>query len=118
MLEFLDDIYYIDFKEVDKFLVSDKSYEEGETITEEFTKYYGDNNNLINEEITTTKNHKNKEINGVRYDIIRGFINDLGDSDNGETKDAIGRTKIDELGIRFKLAFNTLLFYNILKKLD
>ena len=117
MFEFLGETYYIDLKKIDKILISDSSFEEGVTPSTEITTYFDAANAQVSKEIIETEHYNNKEINGVRYEIIRGFITDLGESEI-TNKDEIGRIKIDELSIRFKLAFNTLLFYNILKKLD
>ena len=67
---------------------------------------------------TTTKEHiTHKEIDGVRFEIIRNFISDIGD-ENYEEDPKLGDSSLEKTSIRFKLAFNTLLAYDILKKLD
>ena len=116
MFEILGEEYYIDFDRIDEILVSDKSYEAGDDITTETINNYDHDGKIIGYNEVITKSHKNREINAVRYETIRSLIDDLGDA-SVDVLDSIGRTDSDKLTIKFKLAFNTLFAYEILKTL-
>jgi hypothetical protein len=111
MIEIFGEIYYIDFDQIDKFLGWDPQLKAGETVETQTTNILDGQGKLLSTEIIETKSTKPKEINGVRFDLIRNFIEDLGDvtSDN-EDKPA-------DMNLGFKLAFNTLRAYGILKPL-
>lgn len=114
MIKIFGEYYYIDFEEIDFFLE------------------LSDNDLVVNKETTTTSNPdgtvtktetdkeyvKSKEINSVRFELIRNFITDLGDEVQDEEEDEmLGNKNLGKTSIRFKLAFNTLLAYRILKKM-
>jgi len=121
MLKIHGKLYYIDFEVIDNFL----SMEDGDVSsniqkTETITRIYNEENVLLSTESTEEDNIKHKEINGVRFEIIRNFIEDLasGDTVQEDYDDKLGSRNLTKMSTRFKLAFNTLLFYNILRKLD
>ena len=67
----------------------EKKYYETVKDTEEFkiaNRTRANNWYMKNQKARQESYNKNKEINGVRYDIIRSFINDLGDSDESVTR--------------------------------
>ncbi len=116
MIELFGEVYYIDLEELDEMLLLDK--DAGNKITTkdvvEVANALGD----LESTTTTTREHiKHKEIDGIRFEIIRNFISDIGD-ENYEADPKMGEASLEKTSIRFKLAFNTLLAYNILKKLD
>ena len=77
MFKILGELYYIDFEELDAFLILDENYEEGITESIEITKNFDATAKITSSSEKTIRNHKMKEINGVRYDIIRAFIEDI-----------------------------------------
>jgi hypothetical protein len=124
MIELFGEVYYIDFAELDKILLLDKDAKgrvkkDGVSkITTKDIVELRDKNGILQTTETTTREHiKHKEIDGVRFEIIRNFISDIGD-ENYEEDPKLGDSSLEKTSIRFKLAFNTLLAYDILKKLD
>lgn len=118
MIEFLGNKYFIDFKALNKFLMTDMpTQEKTYTETETETTYDADGN-VLNTLVITRVKDKPKEINVIRYDIIRGFIDDLGgiDGNEGDEEDyQLGVNNLDKMSVRFKLAYNTLYYYDIIK---
>lgn len=116
MIRLFGEIYYIDFEELDTFL----AFDDKEDVIE--TKKIVENINedgKIDRQITKEEHIKHKEINGVKFDLIRQFISDLGDeTDENEEDPMLGRNSLEKTSIRFKLAFNTLIAYEILKKFN
>lgn len=117
MIEIFGKLYYIDFGVLDKFLsMEDTKKDTIETVVESV-----DVNGHVTKKTTTTDNVKQKEINGVKFEIIRNFIDDLGLSAEDNTEDydsALGSRNLKNMPLRFKLAFNTLVYYNILRKVN
>lgn len=116
MLNIFGSTYYIDLMELDSFLLLDSSQDK-DTTTKTVESWNGDNN-FAGKDVIVDEVIKVKEVNGVKFEIVRNFISDLSDGADGEFDDTLGSRNLDKLGVRFKLAFNTLTHYNILKKLN
>jgi len=114
MVDILGQMYYVDFKELNKFLMSDESFLSGTTEEIENTEIFNEEGNILTTSKVVTTKEKPREINVVRYDIIRGFIDDIGAQDDEEDS-ALGANNLTKMSVRFKIAFNTLDYYNILK---
>jgi|TARA_R110000851_G_scaffold848_3_gene2882 hypothetical protein len=124
MIELFGEVYYIDFAELDKILLLDKDAKGSvkkdgvsKIITKDIVEVKNEHGILLSTETTTREHIKHKEIDGVRFEIIRNFISDIGD-ESFEEDPKLGEHGLDKTSIRFKLAFNTLLAYDILKKLE
>ena len=111
MIKLFGEIYYIDFEELDEFIAMGS--DDNEKTVELIEKLDSDAEPYEAERIT--KEHlKHKEINGVKFELIRNFIADIGDEpDEGDA--TLGGHMLEKTSIRFKIAFNTLVAYNILK---
>lgn len=121
MINVYGGLYYIDFDELDEFLlVKSNEYPNGIKTTKETVKRYDVNNLVYNTEEIEKEHIVHKEINGVKYDLISRFVEDLSLSSDemGETDPKLGSRNLEKASNRFKLAFNTLVYYNILKKID
>ena len=122
MLDIFGKKYFIDFEVLDDFLLIDGSVNQDNIQkTERIIQLFDETGKIVSKEVTIDDNIKHKEINGVRFELIRNFIEDLasGSETNSEDYDeTLGSRNLKKMPMRFKLAFNTLLFYNILKKLD
>jgi len=118
MIRLFGEIYYIDFDVIDGFLNSDSSLKPGEVEEIEEIIYYDDKGEVVSRQVTKHKTQKPREVNGVRFDIIRGLIADLGDGEEDDSKDELGIVKLADMKVRFKLAFNTLTAYRILKPIE
>jgi hypothetical protein len=115
MIEILGELYYIDFDEFDAVLLLDNKTDNLKTTKKVET--LNSVNVITQTEITYDEEISHREINGVRFEILRNFISDLGDEPD-EADIRLGKTSLEDMSIRFKLAFNTLLAYDILKKIE
>jgi hypothetical protein len=109
MIEIFGEIYYIDFEIIDKFLTSEPALKRGTITDKETTKILDKDGQVTSISETTHETQKSTEINGVRFEIIRGFIDDISNASVEPTD------KLDDMSIGVKLAFNTLTAYQILK---
>jgi hypothetical protein len=116
MIDIFGEIYYIDFEQVDLFLGWDPKLKAGEVTETQQTKILDGEGNLLSTEIIETTARKPQEINAVRFDLIRNLIDDLGDEQANDSDIALGE-KPENMSLSFKLAFNTLRAYQILKPL-
>jgi len=118
MIKVHGEFYYIDFKVLDDFLLIEDKNSNNIQTTKETIREYNEDMKLYNTKEIEKEHIKHKEINGVRYDLISRFIEDLVLSydDDGETDPMLGSNNLEKLSNRFKLTFNTLVNYNILKK--
>lgn len=72
--------------------------------------------NIISKEVTTTTSERGWEIDGSKYDTLRMMLEIIMD-DVDETDDTLGVDRaLEKLGLSYKIAFNTLLSYGILKE--
>lgn len=117
MIKLFGEYYYIDFEELDDFLLLDKDAKD-KVSTTKTTKVFDESAQMANSKTVEVAEHiKHKEINAVKFELIRNFISDLGDEPNEEDY-GLGSNNLTKTSVRFKLAFNTLLVYGILKKMD
>lgn len=112
MIEIFGEIYYIDFEIIDKFLISDPQLKSRIFVEKQITKIKDEKGKLISTTEISNETLKPSEINGVRFEIIRGFIDDICDA-NSEPGD-----KLSDMSLGVKLAFNTLTAYQILKPIE
>lgn len=117
MIEFGGTVYYIDLAHMDKLLVIPLS----PVIETETTTIKDESGEIVQVEIMETKiDAKNKEVDGVKYDIIKMFIEViLGYRDDGDGDSILGADHVlDKKPLSFKIAFNTLLTNGILKEME
>jgi len=116
MIKIFGDLYYIDFEKLDVFVADGQK----ENVFKTVDKEYNYDNELVKTKIIETAEPTTKEVNVVRYEIIRNFIDDIsmagGTSD--EHDEMLGSNNLIKTDVKFKLAYNTLIFYKILKKID
>ena len=113
MIEFGGVIYYIDINALDKIILLETS-DKITTVHEK--KMYNHKNEQIGSKIYTTTNERDKEINTPRYDVIRMMLEILVDNDE-EFDDTLGVDRaLENTSLGYKLAFNTLFEYGILKE--
>ena len=106
--------YYINFEALDALISNDESLAAKE-VSEKEIKTFRDNVGAIisSEEIIRTY-QKNKEIDGARYDSMGLMLNILLTTDF-ELDDALGLNRgLMNAPLNWKIAFNTLLKYNVL----
>lgn len=117
MIEFGGKTYYIDFNAIDKLIGDEKALKAQKITDVEETEVFDATNTLINKQITTTKYNKGKEIDLSKYDILKMMLEAVFDDEdiNGDTALGVDRI-LDKAPLSYKLAFNTLLKYGILKE--
>ena len=117
ILEFGGIAYYIDFDGLENILKPDEDLESGE-IEESETKTTYMQNGIEKTEITIKKYHKRKEIDVSKYETFRMLIEILL-TYNEESDDTLGPERgLNSTPLPFKIAFNTLVKYKILRELE
>ena len=115
-LEFGGKNYFIDFENLDDFLwVDDLDREVSET---EIIIRKNENDEVVNSEEIRRENINQKEINGVRYEIITGMIQTVLEHSAGDDDDDLlgAKRALEKMPFAYKLAFNTLIKYEIIKE--
>lgn len=113
MIEFGGTIYYIDLESVDK-IVNTPS---GNMITKETKTYLNEKGKVISSEVNENTFERPSEMNSVKYDFIRVLLEVVMDDDPDETDATLGHDRIlDKTPLSYRIAFNTLLKYGILKE--
>ena len=109
--------YVFDFKKVDELSSFDKS--QTREVEEVKTKEIYDGKNKLQEKVVLTKKyHKPKEIDLTRYEIIKVLIEILLSYDN-DFDDALGIDRaLNSASLPFKISFNTLIEYGIIKEIE
>jgi hypothetical protein len=116
MLEFGGTIYYLDLSAFDK-TVEPFGNKPTDTLITNETKVTKDANGLITGIEELTHSHaRGKELDPARFDIIKTMIDVVLDfEDDGDSSLGVDRA-LESAPLSFKLAFNTLYNYGILKE--
>lgn len=117
MLEFGGVFYYIDIDALDK-AITPKGYKPTDIISSKEKKTVtGENGEIIGEEILEAENLRGKEIDVPKYEIIRTMIEVLIDYNDDDSDTTLGADRaLSSTPLSYKLAFNTLYNYGILKE--
>ena len=115
MIKIFGELYYVDFIEIDAFLLLGDNAHKGEVKETELIETFNKEKKLIGFTRTTVKSERNKEINAVRYDILRGFLADISDGE-AEEDAKLGSHNMEKMSVPFKMAFNTLYAHGIIVK--
>jgi|TARA_R110000796_G_scaffold250399_1_gene379277 hypothetical protein len=128
MISFGGKKYTIDFLAIDKLVTDgmsvdgdDIEVEEIKTLTDVEKPIEGDPENvtivqeLIVTNVITKKYPKGKQVDSIKYDLVRGMLDIiLHEQENPDEK--LGtQHALDDYNLSFKIAFNTLLYYDIIK---
>lgn len=117
MLELGDKTFVIDLDALENLMVIDKNYKDGvyvETITEE---HFDNDGTVISKTVKTTETHKMKEYDSTKYDFIRTLFEVL-ISYYEEFDTMLGvENAFNNTPLPFKISFNTLKSYGILKEI-
>lgn len=116
-----NDMFIIDIEVMGNFITeqnqNDKSNGNME-VEKEIINTYSANSELIGKQETIHEKDKGREINVSKYEIIRTMI-DTVMSYNEEIDNSLGIDRaMKQAPIPFKIAFNTLLYYKILKRIN
>lgn len=118
-LEFGGSVYFIDLNAFDKLLTIDGLLDPKNVVETETTINYNDKDKVSEKTVTTRESEKNKEINIAAYETVRMLIEIvLTYSESDEVDDTLGAQRaLQSSSLSFKIAFNTLLKYNIIREL-
>jgi hypothetical protein len=116
MIEFGGLMYYIDIDALEKIISPEL---DPSKLVETHTKTYLDvNGNIHSVEVNESSTERVREVNAAKYDLVRTMIEvilDVVDSD--EIDDTMGAERgLEKASFSFKIAFNTLYQYGILKE--
>jgi hypothetical protein len=116
-LEFGGVNYYVDFDALDSLLDIDKKNTKKNVIETETIISYDSENNVIGKTITKRENERNKEINLASYETLRLLMEVIFSYQNEDMDDTLGAQRaLDSSTLPFKLSFNTLIKYGIIKE--
>jgi hypothetical protein len=116
MIEFGGVIYYIDINAFDK-AVTTPNNKTKEKVTQSDKKIVTDENGrVIGTETLEHIHERGKEIDAAKYEVLRLMLEVLVDYDE-EFDVSLGADRaLDKASLSYKLAFNTLYNYGILKE--
>jgi hypothetical protein len=109
--------YVFNFNNLDDLLtLENKSPRKTEEV--KIKEIYGKDNKLISKEVTTKIFDKPKEIDLTKYEIIKALI-EIILTYNDDFDDALGFNRaLNSAPLSFKISFNTLIEYGIIKEVD
>jgi hypothetical protein len=118
MIAFGGTVYVLDMDKLTKAVSSDDTNASSETV-DTVTKVYLDANGAESaSEVLSTVRERGREIDSIKYDLMRTLIEVLLDG-NEEADESLGVDRaLDSAPLSFKIAFNTLLQYGILKEIE
>lgn len=118
MLDIGGTTYIIDLLAMENILTMDKDFED-KKITETETKIlYGEEGEVISKEVITKEYDKPKEYDSSKYEVIR-ILFEILLTYNDEFDDTLGLDlALSKATLPFKITFNTLVNYGILKEIE
>jgi len=115
MVEFGGILYFIDLDALEK-VISMELLESKLVETHSKTMLDG-NGKIVSVEINEHSSERVKEISPAKYDIIRTMLDVVLDVTEDEIDDTLGAERgLEKTSLSFKIAFNTLIEYGVLKE--
>jgi len=116
MIEFGGIMYYIDIDALEK--VISPELPTGKLVETHTKTYLDEKGKIISVEVNETSTERVREVNAAKYDLMRTMIEVILDvTDTDEIDDTMGAERGLEKGsLSFKIAFNTLYEYGIIKE--
>jgi hypothetical protein len=117
MIEFGGNIYYIDIDALEK-VIKPVGVDPTDKIIEREEKVVLDENEkIINTEVTEVSRERGREIDGAKYDIVRMMLEIVTDGTEETDDTALGADRaLEKTSLSFKIAFNTLYHYGVIKE--
>ena len=118
MIEFGGILYFLDVEALEN-AIKVKGSDPKELLKETTsTVHYDANGTITHSDTVTTTAERGREIDATKYDILRMCIEVLIDY-NEESDDTLGADRaLEKTPLAYKLAFNTLLTYGVLKEIE
>lgn len=119
MIEFGGIIYQLDLDALSE-AIKIKGQKPDDVIIEKVVKTYTDgNNNITGSEILETFRERGLDLDSVKYETLRMLIDVIMDDMDDEPDDTLGTERaLNKKPLSYRIAFNTLKQYNILKELE
>jgi hypothetical protein len=118
MIEFGGILYFIDVDALENTIKVKGSDPKELMVDTTTTSHYDSTGLLTHSEVTKISTERGREIDATKYDLLRMCIEVLIDY-NDDTDDTLGADRaLEKTPLAYKLAFNTLLNYGILKDYD
>ena len=115
MIEFGDTTFYIDINQLDK-IVSKNNNKKTDKKSVQLKKVFDSDGNVSYTEELTTIIEEEGEINPVKFEIINLMLDVvMATKDEMDTSLGVERA-LENTDLPFKIAFNTLYNYNIIKE--
>jgi len=116
MIEFGGVVYYIDIDALQK-IVTPKGVKATDIVkTKDSKTVTNEEGKVVGTEVIESERERGADIEVVKYDTIRLLLETIIDN-NDEIDDSMGADRaLEKTSINFKLAFNTLYNYGIIKE--
>lgn len=116
MIEFGGVLYYLDMDAFDKAITPNNIKSTDKIKTTDKKVVTNEEGKVIGTEIIESVRERGKEVDGAKYDILRMMIEIIMDNKD-ETDDSLGADRaLEKTSLSYKLAFNTLFRYGIIKE--
>lgn len=118
MIDFGGTIYVLDLDKLSEAVKLEGSDPNDEIIEKVIKTYLDDKGNVTGVEDLITSRARGIEYNSTKYDMLRTLIDIILDDTESEIDTTLGvDSYLDKQPLSFKIAFNTLLQYEIIKEL-
>jgi hypothetical protein len=119
MIEFGGAYFYLDLSKLNEIIILPDS-KEGKDVEKVIETTYDENNKITKTKVIETSNDKDLRIDSTKYDIIRTMVDVLlSGYENDEDDDSLGLDRaLSKTPLSYKIAFNTLYNYGILKEVE
>ena len=108
-------MYYIDIDALEK--VISPALEPTKLVETHTKTYLDEKGKIISVEVNETSTERVREVNAAKYDLIRTMIEVVLDNSEDDIDDTMGAERgLDKASLSFKIAFNTLYEYEIIKE--
>jgi len=117
MIEFGGSIYYIDLDALEKTIIPKGVNPTDKVIEREEKVHVDSDNKVVHTDITEVSRERGREIDGAKYEMIRLMMEILMDGSEETDDTTLGAERaLDKTSLSYKIAFNTLYNYGILKE--
>jgi hypothetical protein len=117
MIGFGGNIYYIDLDALEKTIIPFGVDPTDKVIEREEKVHLDADNKVEHTDITEVSRERGREIDGAKYEMIRLMMEILMDGTEETDDDALGADRaLEKTSLSYKIAFNTLYNYGILKE--
>lgn len=115
MIEFGGIMYYLDIDALEK--VISPALEPTKLVETHTKTYLDEKGKIISVEVNESSTERVREVNAAKYDLMRTMIEVVLDVTDDEIDDTMGAERgLEKASLSFKIAFNTLYEYGIIKE--